>query len=322
MAIPANAFLTTTAIGIREHLLDAIYNVTPEDVPVMTMAGREDADQKYVEWQTDALRASNANNAALEGDDLAAVAAVPTVRVGNRTQIFTDVAIISDSNEASKKAGRNSEMNYQVSKRITEMKRDMEAAITSNNASVIGTSGVAGKLGGLEAWIPATAGATASAGVGYVNGGFAGGLVTAATDGTQRTFTEVILKASMAELVGRAGMKNRSIVMGPGQKQVFSTFAGIALNRYQLDKPKMGAIIGAAEVYQSDFGMLTAVVDLHVRTRTALIIDPDLIALAYLIPFKRKKRATLGINEGTIIETEATLIVRNPAGLSKSADLL
>lgn len=51
---------------------------------------------------------------------------VPTVRLGNRTQISTKTASVSGSQAAVNSAGRKSEMAYQMALRALELKRDME----------------------------------------------------------------------------------------------------------------------------------------------------------------------------------------------------
>ncbi len=55
MAIVANTFQTYQAIGRRENLADTIYNISPSDVPFMSMCGRSKATNTLAEWQTDAL---------------------------------------------------------------------------------------------------------------------------------------------------------------------------------------------------------------------------------------------------------------------------
>jgi hypothetical protein len=115
MAVPTNTLLTFSAVGNREDLLDKITNISPTDTPFTTMAGTATANGVFHEWQTDSLAAA-AQNAQLQGDDVTFAAASPTVRVGNRTQISRKEVIVSGTQEAIDKAGRNSEIVYQMSK--------------------------------------------------------------------------------------------------------------------------------------------------------------------------------------------------------------
>src|SRR3546814_10308727 len=72
------------------------------------------ANAAFVEWQTDGLTAANANNAAIQGDDLANESRANTVRVGTYTQIMTKVVGSSTTAEAINKAGRKSELAREI----------------------------------------------------------------------------------------------------------------------------------------------------------------------------------------------------------------
>jgi hypothetical protein len=65
----------------------------------------------------------------------------------------------------------------------------------------------------------------ARGGAGGAGNGFSGGTVTAATDGTQRAFTESLLK-NVAQQVYSAGGDADTLMVGAAQKQVVSTFTG------------------------------------------------------------------------------------------------
>ena len=105
MAQPANTFDSYDQVGIREDLSDIIHNITPEATPYFSKCGKTTASNTLVEWQTDTLR-NSAANAHIEGDATAAQAAVATVRLNNRTQIFKNAVIVSDTDEGLNKAGR------------------------------------------------------------------------------------------------------------------------------------------------------------------------------------------------------------------------
>src|SRR5688500_15552251 len=108
MGAPTNTFLTTAALGNREDLTDLIRRIDPTEPPVYSMAGKAKAPATLHEWQTQALAAA-ASNAQAEGDDFDAPAVTPTVRLTNRTQISTKEVVISGTQEAVEKAGRDSE---------------------------------------------------------------------------------------------------------------------------------------------------------------------------------------------------------------------
>ena len=55
MAKVTNAFDTYTAVGQREDLSDVIYNISPEETPFVSMAGKRSVSHTLFEHQTEAL---------------------------------------------------------------------------------------------------------------------------------------------------------------------------------------------------------------------------------------------------------------------------
>ena len=131
--------------------------------------------------------------------------------------------MVSGTQEAVDKAGRKSELSYQIAKRAKELKRDMEFILTGNQASVVGSSSVARTTGSVEAWLTSNV----SRGAGGVSGGFSAGIVGAATDGTQRAYTEALLKNVIQSCWANGG-DPATIIVGPKNKAIGSTFTGIA----------------------------------------------------------------------------------------------
>jgi len=152
MAQPSNTFDSYDAVGIREDLSDIIYDVSPEDTPFYSKCKKLKASNTYHEWQTDALR-SSAANAHVEGDEITANARTATTRQGNYTQIFVDAVSVPDTDSGLKKAGRASEIAYQMLKTAKEQKLDIEKALFDNNARVAGNSTTARELAGAPTWL-------------------------------------------------------------------------------------------------------------------------------------------------------------------------
>jgi hypothetical protein len=311
-------YQTYTAIGQREDLSDVIYNISPTDTPFMSSIGKTKATAIYHEWQTDSLAAAVLTNAAVEGATASDATMSPTSRVGNRTQIFQKTIKISGTLEAVDKAGRKSEKAYQLAKASAEIKRDIELTLLSNQTATNGDSSTARKLGGLQAWLNSN----------YDGGtdGVAGsGGTTARTDGTDRTFTETILKTVIKE-VYESGGNPKILMVNPGHKQTVSGFAGIAAQRYMAPSNEPTTIIGAADVYLSDFGTVSVVPNRFMNStnacdETAFVVDPDMAAVAYLRPFQTNELAKTGDNEMTQLLAELTLEVKNQAAHGICADL-
>ena len=310
-------YQTYTAIGMREDLSDVIYNISPTDTPFMSSIGKTKATATYHEWQTDSLAAA-ALGGAVEGADASTITASPTTRIGNRTQIFTKSVAVAGTLEAVDKAGRKSEKAYQLAKVSAELKRNIELTLLSNQVSAAGNSSTARTLGGLQAWL-STNGDFGTDGVAGSGG------TTARTDGTDRTFTEAILKTVVAE-VYTAGGTPKVLMVNPNHKQVVSAFAGIAAQRYMAPSNEPTTIIGAADVYMSDFGTISVVPNRFMNAtnagdETAFLVDPDMAAVAYLRPFQTIELAKTGDSEKTQLLAELTLEVKNEAAHGIIADL-
>ena len=313
MTRPTNTFSTFEAIGNREDLKDFIANISPTDTPFSKLAGKTDAEAVYFEWQTDALAAPNTGNAQVEADDITAAAVTPSVRVGNRTQISNASVVISRTQESVKKAGRGSELAYQITKKTKELKRDIEAILTQNQASAAGNSTTARKSGSLEAWFTTNV----SRGSGGSSGGFSGGAVAAATDGTQRAFTESLLK-SVAQTVYSAGGDADTLMVGPAQKQVISTFTG---NSTRTQDTSEGTLSTAIKIYESDFGDLKIVTNRFQRNRTAFVLQSDMWQVAWLDAIRIDDLAKTGDSMKKLLVCEYGLMSRNEAASGVIADL-
>jgi len=314
MAIVTNTFTTYDAKGIREELSNVIANISPEETPFQSNAGSENVSNTFFEWQTDSLAATD-TTAVISGDDVAAFDATSaTTRLGNYTHIRRRTIVVADNLEAVDKAGRDSELAYQLAKRGSELKRDIEAVLTDNNARVAGNSSTAPETAGLGAWI-ATNDSLGTGGAAPTGDG-----TDARTDGTQRAFTEAMLKDVMQQTWTSGG--NPSILMvGPFNKQAVSAFTGIAAQRYQAPSDSPTTIIGAADVYLSDFGSVTVVPNRFQRDRDAFVLDPEYASVCYLRPIQQVELAKTGDAEKRMIIAEFGLKVMNEAAHGIVADL-
>ena len=310
-------YQTYTSIGNREDLSDVIYSISPTDTPIMSSIGKSKATAVYHEWQTDSLAANTTANALVEGATASDITVSPTTRLGNYTQIVGKTVMVSGTLEAVDKAGRKSEKAYQLAKVSSEIKRDMETIITANQGQSAGNASTARTLGALLSYIKSNTSKNGSAttGVDPVTVG-----VSTRTDGTTRTFTEAMLKTVIASVFSAGGTPS-ALFVSPTQKQVVSGFTGLAAQRYQVPTSGQATILAGADLYQSDFGVLSIVPDRFMRSRDALILDPEYAALAYLRPFQTNELARVGDAEKTQILAEFTLEVRNEAAHGGVFDL-
>ena len=314
MAIVANTFTSHDGVGIRESLADVIANISPEEVPFQSNVGSENVANTYFEWQTDSLAATSTTGV-IDGDDVSSFDSTSaTTRVGNYTHIRRRTTIVADNFSALDTAGRNDELSYQIAKRGKELKRDIEAVLTANNAQVAGNSSTARETGGLGAWIASNANAGTGGALATGNG------TTARTDGTQRDFTETMLKDAMQQAFVSGGQPS-ILMVGPHNKTVVSGFAGIAAQRYQAPSDAPTTIIGAADVYLSDFGTLNVVANRFSPERTAYLLDPEYASVCYLRPIQNVELSKTGDAEKSMVIAEFGLKVSNEAAHAVVADL-
>ena len=106
MAKVTNAFSTYNAVGNREDLSNAIYNIDPFDTPVMSAIRRRNVKNRLYDWQTEFLPTVNLANAYEEGFLLVNKPAQPTIRQNNVVQISERDATVSGSQEESDAAGK------------------------------------------------------------------------------------------------------------------------------------------------------------------------------------------------------------------------
>lgn len=308
MTIVTNTFLTFSAIGNREDLVDQIYMISPTDTPFQASIAKNKATATLHEWQTDAL-ASAAANAQLEGDDVAFGAVTATTRVNNRCQISYKTTIVSGTQDAVNKAGRKKEIVYQIMKKSKELRRDVEFVLTNNQAPVTGDSTTARQLRPLVGWYTTNTSRGAS--------GANGSSSAAATDGTQRALTESLVKTVLQDAWTQGGEVDL-IMPGPFNKTVISGFTG---NNTRTQDTSDKKLVSAIDVYVSDFGTHKIRPNRFSRDRDLHLLDTSLWALSTLRPFQTIDLAKTGDAEKGMVLVEYTLEARNQAGSGIVADL-
>lgn len=311
MAAPTNTYQTTAAVGNREDLTDVISRITPSETPFLSMIGTGKATNTLHEFQTQALTAPG-DNAQIEGDDASNNIIVPTVRLQNRTQIATKTVQVSGSQEGATSAGRKSEMAYQMALKSTELKTDIEYGLTQNAVANAGGAGVARRSRGLIGWVDS---ANANGGTGYVAPNYVTNV--AQTDGTTRAFTETLFKDVLQKCYSSGGKPN-VVMMGPIQKQAFSTFSGNATRRTDAEDEKLYASV---DVYVSDFGTLKAIPNRIQRPRDVHVLETEKWKMAWYRPYFSQDLAKTGDSIRKQILCEYSLEAVNPRANGIIADV-
>ena len=324
MALVTGTFTTATPVGNREALSDVISMITPRDTPIYSDISHPSVDRAFFEWEIDTLAAPGANTQ-LEGDTFTFATVSPVVRVAEYTQILRKDWSITASQESSNNAG-NAEKRKRVQlKRGIEIRKDVELSIVSNVASVGGQTRVSG---GLPSWITTN---VSRGGGGGANGGYNSGtkLTVAATNGSQRAFTQTLLDTVMASCYS-SGANVKKAYVSPYAKGVFVTFmsnSNVATFRYMAESGENNKIVSNADVYASPWGEIEFATNRVMATsagvaRNVFLVDPEMLGWAWFRAIANVPNlAKIADSEQGVIIGEGGLKVMNEAGIGVVADV-
>lgn len=315
MAQPTNTFDKYDAVGNREDLSDIIFDVSPDETPVLSAIKKTKASSTLHEWQTDALAAAGAN-AAVEGDDTTADAITATTRLNNQCQILDKAIVISGTQERGMNpAGRKSEVAYQTARRLKELKLDMEYAMLDNgsalgNAKVAGNASTAREMASLATYL------TSNVSVGSTGAAATGDGSDTLTAGTDRDLTEALLTTVLSSAFDNGG--NPSLLaVSATNKGVVSGFTGGGTRYVDTDDKKL---VNSIDVYVGDFHTLKVVPCRQLVGDNVYAIDPEYLAWAELRPVESKELGATGDNIKRLMVVEGTLEVCNEAAHCLIAD--
>lgn len=304
--MPDNTLKTYDIVGNREDLSDKIFDVSPTDTPFISTIGRTSTTAVHHEWQRDVLRKPNKGNAAKEGADAQYRKQEPTQRIGNRCQIVEDTLSISGTQGAVRHAGGDERKRLML-KKMSELKKDIEAAVISNTTEVAGSGAVGRQMRGLAGWIATNndlgAGGKAPDPINNV----------APTAGTAREFDEKYFKDALLQAYENGGNVTMAM-MTPKLKQHASTFTGNVTRMNEVgDSPKKATLNTAFTFYGSDFGTIKMVPNRVMSNgvdNNVYGIDVDYWAMAVLRGFHTDELAKVGDARNYQIIWEGTLEAR------------
>lgn len=312
-----NAFTTYNAVGNREDLSNAIYNIDPFDTPVMSAIRRRNVKNRLFDWQTEFLPVVNLSNAQVEGFQLSNGPAQPTIRRNNVTQISERDATVSGSQEEADAAGKGSEMAHQMAMASKVLKSDMESILCSRQARNDGndTGPTARTTEAFCHWLGRAVDKSSNTAAAVAPGTVTTGLPTLATDafsavagGSQVQITEAMLGDAMQQAYTNGGSPSLWIVP-PGPKRTISTFTGRSTTQVLVGKTE---VVSTIDVIATDFGRVKVAPSRWVPTDVGLLIDPDYAAVAFYRAFRQFLMARVGDAETRMIVCEWGVEMRNP----------
>lgn len=312
MTQPANTFSSYDAIGNREDLSDIIYDISPTETPFLSAIPKVKMTGTKHEWQKDSLASASSTNFVIEGDDATTDASTATTRLFNYRAISDKVARVTGTQEAVSKAGRRSEMAYQMEKRMKELKRDVEKILLENNAYVAGNDTLAAEAAGAQAYIKTNTSIASDAVASTGDGS------DAHTDGTARALQESFVETVLASAWTNGGNPTMGI-LNAFQKRKFAAFSGSSTKQSNGDSKK---VVNSVDIYIDPLGNEVKLVPCRqCPTDVVFFFDPEYAAFATLRNFSSFDLAKTGDSERKQILVEYTLEMRNEAAHAGIYDL-
>ena len=316
MAQKANTFDKYDTVGNREDLSDIIFDVSPDETPILSAIKKTTASNTLHEWQTDSIGAASAN-AHIEGDDASTPDAITaTTRLNNQTQILKYTLVVSGTQEKGMDhAGVQSEMAYQEAKHMKRIKLDAEYAMLDNgtavgNAKVAGNATTAREMATLSTYI------TSNDSYGALGAQSSGDGSDTLTAGTDRDFTEALLTTVLSSAWTNGGDPSLLAVSATNKGEV-SDFTGGSTRYIDTDTKEL---IHSIDVYVGDFHTLKVVACRQLVGDNVYAIDPEYLAWADLRPLNSYDLAKTGDNFQKEMVWEGTLEVCNEAAHGLIAD--
>jgi hypothetical protein len=309
MAFPNQFWFTyslgpTGASGIKDDLLNFITMVDPFDTPFISSAPKTTITNTWHFWITAAL-AATATGGAKSGDDFAASALTPRVRLENYCQIFRKDIALEDRLQVVNPVGVPNEYTAQVEWAMRELARNAEtrALWPITGGSATGDSSTAPIMKTIADFLTATSTCVTASGV-----------ITTA------------LINSMMELNYTNGGNADTMYVSPGVKADFSAQMGTGNTRNIAAADKR--FIANVDVYESDFGILAVIPDRWMVQSTSLTASANVFLLerakarvGFLRPFRHTPIGKGGDATRGYILGDLTIEILHPSAHIRASGL-
>ena len=254
---------------INEDVMQQIFDISDIPLPFTDRIGSGSHSNSFAEWTMDRLADPDETNAVVDGADAGTDDSATGIRVGMHSQISQKTLRVSTRAQDSGTIGFANSLAYQVMMRGNEARRDVEAIMVGQQASVADDGAlVPGLSAGLGAWIVATdifGNTTLSADRGALgaDGGWldtdTDGLVATPTPGTVRALSLSTIQ-DVAQSVWELGGDPTAVMSTATVIRSLSTFmftSSAQIATLERDRGEMGAAQAqmSVNVLITDFGV-------------------------------------------------------------------
>lgn len=282
----ANEYTTYSQVGKKEDVSDIITDITPFDTPAFTLFKQEKVNARTFSWLEDAL-ASTAVNAQLEGADATNQALTDATERTNQTQILSKTFAISATADAVATYGRARESAHQLAKALKEIKRDLERAMVGEaGVTSVNTDNTTARK--MKSVIDQT---------------------STTIDATDSVYSGTALDEDMLLDAGQVAYDNGSDVdtfmIKPADARIVSGFSASSGRNREIADSK--TLVNAIDLYVSPYGEYKVVLNRHMKTDTALLIDPSMFRTCVLRPITRELLAKNGDSDRHFVVGEMSV---------------
>jgi len=327
---------TGSGVGNREQLLDLTTVLAPRQAPVYGLLPKQAATADLVEWTVDNLRTPTADNAVVEGVDVGTSGGDTLKaqfgslsRLNNRLQHFRDTFNVSKKQEMFDSV-TPVRIQEAEEKAASQVLRDIETSICSDNGAVTGAAAAAGKLRGLGAWISDTA---TSDDVAAVPSDFLTPTSAILSDNalelTEARFNGMLTgifeeTGENQDLVLVAGTQVRNSIIDGFTRVQTSTSASYSSGNSTTFNQGDGTDVNYnVEIFQGPYGIvkiISANPKCLPNQKRAYLLDPSLLGWAEGMSMGSTMLEDQGGGPRGYIDAMGTLCVKGPNGLGKITD--
>jgi hypothetical protein len=321
----------------REELLDLTTVLSPRQAPIYGLLSKQKVSADKVEWTVDSLR-DPADVAVLEGVDVDFSAGGSTdaeqfsglARLDNRVEHFRDQFLVSKKQEVYDSV-TPVKLQQAEEKAASQLLRDIEKSIASDNVAKAGSGSTAGKSRGLGEWInnsPDTTNDEATA-------------IPADFVTPESSIKEDASTLTESEFAGLLG----SIFNEVGEMQDLHLVADTALRNHIVDEFTRADSTGTSvrynvegseavveynvELFRGPFGIVKIITanpkcmpeSAAGKHDRGYILDPSLLAWGEALSMGSTMLEDRGAGPRGYIDCMGTLICKGPNGLGKIADI-
>lgn len=342
---PNQANQNSSGSAIREELADYIAIVDAKSTVFTSMApkGRDLGNMRF-DWQVDNYGAPNLAGV-VDGTDVTATSAsnpvVNRARQSNYAQAFRRDLRVGFIAETQNVAGVSDELANGISKKLIELKRDMEATFLCTNQPATLESGATAYLtGSLGNWLTGTPTAGTPGLPATFSGGNYGPASGAVSTVTTANFVEATAQNVLTAIYGATGTyRSYDAIVGTTLKRAFtnlttglsvttsnsSTIAATSVRTFNQELSS-DTFKSSIDIFVGDFGTLVLSPSVFIGSRTSgdntltplankgYVIPMDMVEVRYAKLPEVKDLPDAGGGPVRLVQAIAGLVVKNAQG--------